>query len=55
MLIKRSNFNVKQFSNCAQVKEKFFNALYTVLHFYTSDVRIMCSGLDPTKSGFCDC
>jgi len=55
MLIKRPNFNVKLFFNCAQVKEMFFKALGTVLHSYTSDIRIMHTGLDPTESGFCDC
>lgn len=55
MLTKRSNFNVKLFSNCAQVKEIFFNVLCTVLHSSTADIRIMHTGLDPTESGFCDC
>lgn len=34
MLIKRSDFNVRLFSNCAQEKGKFFSALRTVLHSY---------------------
>lgn len=55
MLIKRSDFNIRLFSNCAQEKGKFFSTQCTVLHSYASDIRMMHTGLDPIESDFCVC